>query len=103
MLTDAVSVAVRYVSSDCAMRIYELLDTHSPTRRYGERSYGIRIQQKLCPLGTPSLQERVGVGLLGLLEPADTDPGEAVAVDHVDFTTEEVQGVRAVDAEWVST
>ncbi|ADK96159.1 hypothetical protein HMPREF0659_A6091 [Prevotella melaninogenica ATCC 25845] len=36
------------------MRIYELLNTHPPSRRYGERSDGIRIQQKLCPLGTPS-------------------------------------------------
>ena len=43
MLTDAVSVAARYVSSDCAMRIYELLDTHPPARRYGERGDGMRI------------------------------------------------------------
>ncbi|MFC2438430.1 MAG: hypothetical protein ACFNS5_07855 [Prevotella melaninogenica] len=32
------------------MRIYELKDTHPQTRRYGERSNGMRIQQKLCPL-----------------------------------------------------
>ncbi len=36
------------------MRIYELLNTHPPARRYGERNDGIRIQQKPCLLGTPS-------------------------------------------------
>ncbi|WP_315364581.1 hypothetical protein [Prevotella jejuni] len=54
MLLNTVSAAVRYASNGCAMRIYELLNTHPPARRYGERSDGIRIQQKLCPLGTPS-------------------------------------------------
>nr|WP_314519737.1 hypothetical protein [uncultured Prevotella sp.] len=55
MLPDAVNVAVRYVSSNCAMRIYELLDTHPPACRYGERGDGIPIQQKSCSLGAPSL------------------------------------------------
>ena len=36
------------------MRIYELLNTHPPTRRYALRSDGIRIQQKPYQLGTPS-------------------------------------------------
>ncbi|WP_424048172.1 hypothetical protein [Prevotella jejuni] len=56
------SAAVRYASNGCAMRIYELLNTHPPARRYGERSDGIRIQQKPCPLGTPSPSGRAGVG-----------------------------------------
>ena len=40
--------------------------------------------------------ERVGVGLLELLEPVDPDPFVALAVDHVDVTTAEGQAVRAV-------
>ena len=65
MLLNAVSAVVRYASNSCAMRIYELLNTHPPTRRYGERSDGIRIEQKSYPLGTPSPSERVGVELYG--------------------------------------
>ncbi|WP_314924500.1 hypothetical protein [Prevotella pallens] len=54
------SATVRYASNGCAMRIYELLNTHPPARRYGERSDGIRIQQKLCPVGSPSPSGRGG-------------------------------------------
>ena len=43
-----------------------------------------------------SLLGRVGVGLLGLLEPADPEPVfAAVVVVHVDGTIVEVQGERA--------
>ena len=78
------------------MRIYELLDTYPSARRYGERSNGIRIQQKLCPLGLSPLSGRGGVGLLGLLEPADREPVVAVVEVHVDVTTAEEQVVRVV-------
>lgn len=44
--TDAVSVAGRCVSSVGAIRIYGQLDTHSPARRYGERSDRICIRQR---------------------------------------------------------
>ncbi|WP_456002036.1 hypothetical protein [Prevotella sp.] len=36
------------------MRIYVLSDAVSVAVRCGERSDGIRIQQKPCPLGIPS-------------------------------------------------
>ena len=46
---------------------------------------------------------RVGVGLLGLLEPVDPEPGGAVEVVHVDHTSAEVQAVRGPAVLWVST
>lgn len=48
---------------------------------------------------------RVGVGLLGLLEPVDPEPvaAEVVAASHVDVATEEGQVVRAVAGPGVST
>ena len=45
----------------------------------------------------------VGVGLLGLLEPVDPEPGGAVEVVHVDHTSAEVQAVRGPAVLWVST
>ena len=72
------------------MRIYELLDTHPPARRYGERGDGMRIQQKPRPLDAPSLQERAGVRLLGLLERPDPVPIAAGVLAHVGDTTAEV-------------
>ena len=85
------------------MRIYELLDTHPPARRYGERSDGMRIQQKLCPLGAPSLQERAGVRLLELLQPTASVPEVAVAVVDADATTADRQAVRALSVPRGST
>ena len=92
------------------MHIYELLDTHPPARRYGERSDGMRIQQKLCPLGTPSpFGEGWGGAFLkgqsrGLLKRPCPEPAVAAAgVVHVDVTTGEAQAVRAVAAPWGST
>ena len=46
---------------------------------------------------------RFGVGLLGLLEPVDPEPGGAVEVVHVDHTSAEVQAVRGPAVLWVST
>ena len=75
-----------------------------------------------CPLGRPPTYSLGTIVLLrwvqlypfagyktdheqaqGLLEPADTEPDEAVGVGHVDVTTEEVQAVRGVADQWVST
>ena len=50
-----------------------------------------------------SLSGRVGVGLLGLLEPADPEPAVAVAVEHEDATTAEAQVVRTAAVPWGST
>ena len=81
--------------------------------RCGEHSYGIRIQQKPCPLGTPSPftslrsvtvgSGRDGVGLLGLLKRLRPEPGVAVVATHSDGTTAEVQVVCAATIRWVST
>ena len=48
---------------------------------------------------------RFGVGLLGLLEPADSEPGVAVVFEHADVVSSEEQAVRAAGgaAPWVST
>ena len=43
------------------------------------------------------------VGLLGLLEPADSEPEVAAIVEHADPATIEVQVVRAVTGPWGST
>ena len=85
------------------MRIYELLDTHPPARRYGERSNGIRIQQKPLPLGAPSLQERAGVRLLGLLKRSDTITKEAVVAAHVDIIKGKGQKVCAARNQRISS
>ena len=85
------------------MRIYQFIDTHPPARRYGERSNGMRIQQKLRPLGAPSLQERAGGRLLGLLKPVDPVPNGAVVAAHDDGTKVEEQAVRVEAAPWGST
>ena len=46
---------------------------------------------------------RVGVGLLGLLKPADSAPEVAVIVTHLDVITAEPQGVRGIAAPRAST
>ena len=46
---------------------------------------------------------RFGVGLLGLLEPADPEPVLAGVVAHADAATVEAQVVRADVVLWVST
>ena len=59
---------------------------------------------RLPPLYFPSVSDRwFGVGLLGLLEPADPEPRVAVDAAHIDAGTVEVQGVRVTAAPWVST
>ena len=51
-----------------------------------------------------SLWGRAGVGLLGLLEPADPEPILAgVVADHADDITPEDQAVRVVAVRRVST
>ena len=84
------------------MRIYELLDTYPPECRYGERGDGIPIQQKPLPLGAPSLQERAGVRLLGLLKHLCPEPVATEVAAHVDATTVEAQVVCAVTVQRVS-
>ena len=66
----------------------------------------------LYPVGRPPFTSlwsvtvgsgRFGVGLLGLLEPADSEPEVAAIVEHADPATIEVQVVRAVTGPWGST
>ena len=56
-----------------------------------------------CSLHSLPLLGRVGVGLLGLLEIADLEPGDAAVVTHGDAATAEAQAARAVATQWVST
>ena len=105
------------------MRIYELLNTHPPACRYGERSNGIRIQQKPCPLDAPSPLGRAGVGFhggflgvpfyrvtpikgqsQGLLEQRlRPEPEAAEVAGHEDVTTVEVQAMCAATAPYGNT
>ena len=48
----------------------------------------------LYPVRLSPLFGRIGVGLLGLLEPVDPVPVVAIAVGHVDNATAEGQAVR---------